>query len=105
MAGTAHEPADAEQIRLIREHLTAEAAKFATGDFSDPTTIHGDEMLGLADLRAGVNRFTVRYEELPDGAILHYSSNEPALVDALHRWFEAQSSDHGTDHHAETATR
>ncbi|NNH72932.1 aspartate carbamoyltransferase [Nocardia uniformis] len=97
---TANDPADAEQIRLIREHLTAEATKFTTGDFTDPATIHGDQMPGLAELRAGASRFTVRYEQLPNGAILHYNSTEPALVDALHRWFEAQSTDHGTDHHA-----
>lgn len=102
---TANDPADTEQIRLIREHLTVEAAKFTTGDFADPATIHGDEMPGLAELRAGASRVVIRYEELRDGAILHYTSNEPALVTVLHRWFEAQSSDHGTDQHAGTGIR
>lgn len=96
---TAHNPTDIEQIRLIREHLTAEAAKFAAGDFGDPATIHGDEMPGLAELRTGAARITVRYEELPDGARLYYTTTEPQLVTALHQWFEAQSSDHGTDGH------
>lgn len=58
---TANDPADAEQIRLIREHLTGEATKFTMGDFTDPATIHGDQMAGLAELRAGASRFTVRY--------------------------------------------
>ncbi|MFJ2837334.1 hypothetical protein ACIO52_18450 [Nocardia sp. NPDC087230] len=96
---TANDLAGTEQTRLIREHLTAEAAKFAAGDFTDPARIHGDQMPGLAELRAGAGRITVRYEELTAGAALHYSSADPTLVDALHRWFEAQSSDHGTDHH------
>ncbi|MEU4710857.1 hypothetical protein AB0G00_30960 [Nocardia salmonicida] len=96
---TAHNPTDIEQIRLIREHLTSETAKFTAGDFGDPATIHGDRMPGLADLRAGAARITVRYEELPDGARLFYTTNEPPLVSALHQWFEAQSSDHGTGDH------
>lgn len=50
-------------------------------------------MVGLAELRAGASRITVRYEELPAGAILHYTSADPAL----HRWFEAQSGDRGVD--------
>jgi hypothetical protein len=96
---TANDIADTEQARLIREHLIVEEAKFAAGDFTDPATIHGDQMPGLTELRANASRITVRYEELPAGAILHYSSADPALVNVLHRWFEAQSSDHGTDHH------
>ncbi|MFF5035560.1 hypothetical protein [Nocardia salmonicida] len=96
---TAHDPSDIEQIRLIREHLTSEAVKFATGYFSDPAAILGDRMPGLADLRAGSARITLRYEELPDGARLYYTTNEPQLVTALHLWFKAQSSDHGTYGH------
>ncbi|WP_280218504.1 hypothetical protein [Nocardia neocaledoniensis] len=99
-AVTANDPADTTQTRLIRDHLTAEATKFSAGDFTDPAAIHGDQMPGLAELRDGASRVAVRYEELPHGAVLHYSSADPALVAALHRWFEAQSSDHGTDHHA-----
>jgi len=32
---------DAEQIRLVREHLREEADRFAQGDFTDPAAIHG----------------------------------------------------------------
>ncbi|NEW37722.1 aspartate carbamoyltransferase [Nocardia cyriacigeorgica] len=99
-AVTANDPADTTQTRLIRDHLSAEATKFTAGDFTDPATIHGDQMPGLAELRAGASRLTVRYEELPTGATLHYTSTDPALIAALHRWFDAQSSDHGTNHHA-----
>jgi hypothetical protein len=90
---------DAEQIRLIREHLVAEIAKFQRGDFGDPSTIHGSEMPGLADLTAGYQRITTTYTELPDGARITYTTGEPPLVQALHAWFDAQVNDHGT--HAE----
>lgn len=98
---TAKDPADTEQIGLIRGHLQDEAVRFRRGDFSDPAKIHGDDMPGLADLRAGANRLDVGYTELPDGAQLRYTTTDRALIAALHHWFQAQLSDHGqhaTDH-------
>lgn len=86
---------DAAEIALIRAHLQEEADKFRRGDFSDPAAIHGDAMPGLAELRAGASRIDIRYSELPDGAELRYTTDDPALVQALHHWFEAQVSDHG----------
>jgi hypothetical protein len=94
-AVTANDPADTEQIALIRAHLQDEAAKFARGDFSDPAQIHGEDMPGLADLRAGADRITVAYRELPDGARLTYRTDDQAMIHALHTWFDAQLADHG----------
>ncbi|MEU4684828.1 hypothetical protein [Streptomyces xinghaiensis] len=37
----------------------------------------------------------MRYQERTDGATSTYSTEDPALVGALHDWFEAQLSDHG----------
>ncbi|MDW4910779.1 aspartate carbamoyltransferase [Streptomyces sp. ADMS] len=88
---------DENQIGLIRSHLQQEAKAFSKGDFGDPAQIHGDSMPGLAELEDGYERIEVRYRERPDGAALSYTTDEPALVDALHDWFEAQLSDHG-DH-------
>jgi hypothetical protein len=95
----ADNPSDSEQIRLIREHLVAETAKFQRGDFDDPATIHGSEMPGLAALAAGYHRITTTYAEQPDGARITYSTEDASLVQALHAWFDAQVSDHGA--HAE----
>lgn len=92
---TADDPADAVQVSLIREHLWEEAGKFGRGDFSDPAAIHGEEMPGLRELEAGAERIDFRYAELPNGARIEYATEDPALVSALHRWFEAQLSDHG----------
>lgn len=96
----ADQPDDAEQVTLIRSHLQQEAKAFGRGDFGDPAQIHGDGMPGLTELQNGYERIEVRYREQPDGATLTYTTEEPALVDALHDWFEAQLSDHGD--HAET---
>lgn len=92
-------PVDGEQVRLIREHLLEERDRFAAGDFDDPAAIHGDDMPGLAVLRARYAQVDVRYVELPDGARLVYETDEPAVIAALHDWFDAQVADHGA--HAE----
>jgi hypothetical protein len=91
----ADNPGDTEQIALIRAHLQAEASKFQRGDFSDPTTIHGQDMPGVAQLQAGYARIAVTYTELPNGAELRYTTDDPKLLAALHDWFAAQTNDHG----------
>lgn len=93
----ADDPDDAENVAAIREHLRKEAAAFSKGEFSDPASIHGEDMPGLAELEDGADRVEVSYEELPDGARISLESGDPELVEAVHEWFDAQLSDHG-DH-------
>jgi hypothetical protein len=93
----ADDPRDREQIRLIREHLREEAKAFQRGDFADPASIHGQDMPGLADLRAGYERIRVRYRELPDGAEIEYRTTDASLAAAIRDWFDAQLRDHGAD--------
>lgn len=91
---TALVPGDATQIPLIRAHLEEEAVRFRAGDFADPAAIHGDDMPGLAELRDGAARITVTYTPVDDGARLRYSTTDPLLVQGIHSWFKAQSTDH-----------
>lgn len=93
----ADDPADGDQVALVREHLTDEAQRFADGDFDDPASIHGDEMPGLGELRAGFGDIDVAYAEVPAGATITYTTADAGLVAALHDWAEAQVADHG-DH-------
>jgi hypothetical protein len=86
---------DAEQISLIREHLSEEAERFARGDFHDPAMVHGTDMPGLHALVMGHDRLQVGYQEVARGAEIRYSSEDPTIVQALHEWFDAQLSDHG----------
>lgn len=91
-------PPNPEQVALIRQHLSKISQEFTHGDFSNPTKIHGQDMPGLAELRkAAPGQLHVDYKELEDGAEITYSSEEPALVDAIHRWFDTQLADHGPD--------
>jgi hypothetical protein len=92
---TADDPADAEQVRLIQQHLQAEAARFQRGDFADPASIHGASMPGLAELQAGAGRIQVVYAALPNGGQIRYTTADAGLISALHAWFAAQLADHG----------
>ncbi len=92
--GIAKDAADSEQIGLIRRHLSKLAEGFRQGDFSRQRDIHGDDMPGLADLAADYTHVRFDYRELPNGAEIEFSSEDTALVDAIHRYFNAQLSDH-----------
>jgi hypothetical protein len=85
---------DPRQIELVRSHLRKESAAFARGDFSDPLAVHGAAMPGLATLRNSRGKLHVRYAEVPRGAQLVFESRDAQTIDALHRWFAAQVSDH-----------
>jgi hypothetical protein len=89
---------DADQVKLVREHLLEIRKQFLNGDFSDPARIHGDDMPGLADLKtAKPGQISIVYQDVEGGAELIYKTSDASLVTALHKWFDAQLSDHGKD--------
>ena len=87
---------DPKQVILVRSHLRKEARAFARGDFADPASIHGGSMPGLTAMHSGAKRISVHYTEVRNGAAITYSTSEPRLVAAIHAWFSAQVSDHGS---------
>jgi hypothetical protein len=91
---------DEATVADIRAHLEAEAEEFRNGRFDDPMAIHGSEMPGVVELRAGADRLAIRYDDVRDGGRITYVTREPTLVRALHAWFDAQLGDHGA--HATT---
>ena len=52
----ADNPNDDAQIALIQQHIQHEAMLFSSGDFSDPSSLHGGEMPGVKELTAGRHR-------------------------------------------------
>lgn len=93
------DPDDAANVAAIRAHLATIAAAFRARDFSDPKRIHGAGMPGLATLEAaGPDALAIEYAGLAAGAEIRYASRDPAVVAAIHAWFDAQLADHG--HHA-----
>jgi hypothetical protein len=89
---------NADQVAMIRSHLQSIAQSFTARDFSAPAHIHGADMPGMAEMKAAKpDELTVGYRQLDDGAELDYVSHSPAIVAAVHRWFDAQLADHGRD--------
>ena len=81
---------------MVRSHLLQEAAKFASGNYSDPAYIHGKKMPGLDQLQSGALRVSVRYFETPTGAAITFSSTDRDMVSAVHQWLAAQQRDHNS---------
>ena len=87
---------DARQVALVRAHLRKEAAAFARGDFADPASIHGGRMPGLRVMHERASEIRVRYSDVPSGSRIAYAARAPAVIAAIHAWFEAQVHDHGS---------
>lgn len=101
-------PEDATQVQLIRQHLQEIRQRFLKGDYSAPAHIHGQDMPGLAELKAAKpGQIEIDYNDIEGGAQLLFKTSSPVLIVALHQWFDAQLSDHGKDamegdmHHGE----
>ena len=94
-------PDAADQVTLIQQHLQHEAEQFKRGNFSDPAALHGASMPGLAELQAGAGKIKVSYAPLPSGAQITFETADVHLLTAIHRWFGAQLSEHGSDAKAE----
>ena len=82
-------PSGAE-VKKVQAQTRKRAAAFARGDFVDPTNPHGDLVPGLREMRRQWNKMHVRYEDLPNGARIRYSTSDPVMVEALHQWFVAR---------------
>lgn len=89
---------DTRQIKLIQAHLVEIANEYRKGDFSVTERVHGPDMPGLAHLKmAKTDDIKFEYKALPNGAQIHYSTEYPQFVQALHEWFDAQMIEHGSD--------
>jgi len=89
---------DTRQIKLIQDYLLKLADEFKNGDFSETERIHGADMPGLMQLKtAKTDDIKYEYKALENGAQIHYSTEYPQFVQALHEWFDAQAGEHGND--------
>lgn len=87
---------NAQVIKSIQAHLSKIAGDFRKGDFSVTERQHGADMPGLAQLKkAQPDDIRFEYKPLENGAQIHYSSEYPQHVQALHEWFDAQTREHG----------
>jgi len=94
----AKDSSDSAQVTLVRQHLQSIRAQFLQGNYSGPSHIHGQDMQGLAELQAArPGQIVIAYQDVQGGAELSYLTSDTRLAVALHRWFDAQLTDHGKD--------
>ena len=85
-------------VDLIRKHLREIDEQFSRGNYSAPSSIHGNDMPGLTELQsAKPGQVQMAYSDVEGGAQIRYSTRTPTLINAINRWFDAQLSDHGAD--------
>lgn len=61
----AKDVSDAVQTRFVREHLREIQVKFLRGDFSGPSHIHGNDISGLAQLKAAQpGEISIKYKNV-----------------------------------------
>jgi hypothetical protein len=83
------------EINHIRTHLQRLTKAYQNGDFSIPEKVHGANMPGLVQLKmANPNDIRFEYREIDKGGQIHYSSEYPQYVQAIHEWFDAQTAAH-----------
>lgn len=100
-----------QQIKLIQQYLRQTAAEYKKGDFSSTERFHGADMPGLAQMKsAKADDIRYDYKTLQNGGQIHFSTEYPHLLNALHQWFDAQIKEHGSaalpeheQHHASPA--
>jgi len=91
-------PNNSREIEAIQAHLSKMANDFRKGDFSVTERVHGADMPGLTQLKtAKTDDIKFEYKALPNGAQIHFSTEYPQFVQALHEWFDAQKIEHGND--------
>lgn len=94
---TVDKDSNGQDEQQIRSHMEIIAEEFEHGNFTDPATLHGESMPGLATLQERHNSLNVMYREVEGGAQITYASQDDVVVRAVHDWFDAQLRDHGSD--------
>lgn len=85
---------DAAQVRRVRSHLDYQVKAFRRGDWTNPVQIHGAEMPGLTKLMTARGKLKIDYRSVARGGRITFASSSAEVTSALHRWFDAQNSDH-----------
>ncbi|MBC7788331.1 MAG: hypothetical protein H7Z74_00180 [Anaerolineae bacterium] len=89
-------PADTQAVASIRVHFRTIATAFARGDFAVPGFVHASEVPGtrVMTARRKVIRYVIR--DLPRGAELQITTNDPKARQAVAQFLAFQRGEHRT---------
>ena len=85
---------DSLGVAQIRAHMKLIQHAFQAGDFSTPAFVHMRDMPGTAVMSAKRDVIKYTYGELPLGAEVRISSDDPEARAAITQFMNAQRSEH-----------
>lgn len=92
----ANNPKDTHNRELIRTHLSHIAQAFASGDFSDPLSVHSQVPDGVPVMQRLKGEIRYTFEETPRGGrVLIVTTNSQAL-EAIYQFLRFQVQEHHT---------
>ena len=89
-------PSDATSRQEILEHLQHIATMFSQGNFNAPMLIHARMPPGVPTMKKLRHKIRYQVEELPAGARVRVSSQNPKAITAIHAFLKFQIRDHKT---------
>ncbi|HWC19867.1 MAG TPA: hypothetical protein VG498_22830 [Terriglobales bacterium] len=92
----ATDASDVTSKQEIRDHLQHIARMFRDGNFNAPMLIHARTPPGVATMKKLRNQIRYQVQDLPTGARISLSSQNPKAVAAIHEFLEFQIRDHQT---------
>lgn len=92
----ANDATDTASRQEIRDHLQHIATMFSQGDFDAPMLIHARTPPGVPTMKKLRSQIQYRVEDVPNGARVRVSSQNPKAVAAIHDFLRFQIQDHQT---------
>jgi hypothetical protein len=92
----ANDPADTTSIGQIRDHLKAQAKKFAAGDFGAPQHTHGQVPPGVETMARLRSKIQYEFQTTGSGGRLRITTADPQALAAVHQFLRFQIEDHAT---------
>jgi len=93
---SADDPDDAASRDAIRTHLEHIAGMFTRGNFEAPMLIHDRVPPGVPEMKSHLEKIRWSYEETKAGGRIVASSQDPAIISAIHAFLKFQIEDHRT---------
>ncbi len=91
-----NDPKDADDLKMVRDHLQMIAGMFASGDFRLPMFIHDTTVPGTQTMKKLKSEISYKYEEIPNGAQVRLTTANPKGLQAIHNFMRFQIKDHRT---------
>jgi len=93
---SANDATDQAGVRTIRTHLEHIANAFRQGDFTAPMSVHDQLPPGVTTMKLLQAKIQFKFEEIPTGARVLMTSEDPVAVAAIQDFLRYQIREHQT---------